>query len=490
MLKPAFESEQIPAYHEGLLILKVHSIPDAVAPMVAPRDAAAATFSSPEVTEALSDSPGLSALSVLERAGMIKQVIPLSRSVQQRTPLGATGAMSILAASADEASTEDRNAGVSIVQAEKDSDVPDLQAALGNDPNIEFVSRVPVRYLAGESPGAGIEAVPPPASTMWNLQKIQWEEARELPNFREADDIQVAVLDTGVDPNHPDLDQRVSSYVFEHPDLPSASSDQDIIGHGTHVAGTIAANINNELGINGICRCQLRVWKIFDDRPDCVPGNPPFGSPSLVYFVDPVMYRRALADCIDEGVDVINLSIGGRGKPDRNELQLFNELLNNGTTVVAAMGNERSEGSPTSYPAAIPGVIAVGATKLDDKVAEFSNKGNHISLCAPGVAIWSTLPTFPGQFGFRAFSGLFGRCIKGKALSRETDFDAWNGTSMASPHVAAAVALLLANQGKMSPADARASLMATADKVVAMGGADFHSDYGAGRLNLLRLLSS
>jgi len=489
MLEAAFESEQMPDYHEGMLILKVRSLPDMVASMIAPEGTAAAGFSSPEVTEALSGAPGLSTLSVFERAGLIKQVVPLSRPAQQQTSLRPTGAMGILAASVEAPPPEDRNAGVNIVQVENDDDVPELQTALGNDPSVEFVSRVPVRYLTVDSPGAGIEAVPPAASTMWNLQKIQWEAARELPSFREADDIQVAVLDTGIDLNHPDLDQRVSSYVFEHPDLPSASSDQDIIGHGTHVSGTITANINNELGINGICSCQLRVWKIFDDRPDCVRGAAPFFSSRFTYFVDPVMYQRALADCLDEGVDVINLSIGGQGQPDHNELQLFNELLNNGTIIVAAMGNNRQGGSPIEFPGAIPGVIAVGATSLDDTVAKFSTRGNHISLCAPGVAIWSTLPTHPGQSGFDAITGLFGKCIQGKPHRRETDYDAWDGTSMASPHVAAAVALLLANKGKMSPADARDRLMATAHDVPAMHGADFDSDYGAGRLDLLRLLS-
>jgi subtilisin family serine protease len=164
--------------------------------------------------------------------------------------------------------------------------------------------------------------------------------------------------------------------------------------------------------------------------------------------------------------------------------------LNNGTIIVAAMGNNRQGGSPIEFPGAIPGVIAVGATSLDDTVAKFSTRGNHISLCAPGVAIWSTLPTHPGQSGFDAIPGLFGQCIQGKPHRRETDYDAWDGTSMASPHVAAAVALLLANQGKMTPADARDRLMATAHNVPAMHGADVDSDYGAGRLDLLGLLSS
>ena len=140
------------------------------------------------------------------------------------------------------------------------------------------------------------------------------------------------------------------------------------------------------------------------------------------------------------------------------------------------------------YPAAIPGLIAVGATSLNDTVASFSNCGNHISLCAPGVAIWSTLPTYPGQFGFTN-QGTITHPIMGDRLPRETDYDAWRGTSMASPHVAATVALLLANKGNMNAASVRTKLMEMADKVAGMNGKNWNSDYGAGRLNLLRLLS-
>jgi subtilisin family serine protease len=152
------------------------------------------------------------------------------------------------------------------------------------------------------------------------------------------------------------------------------------------------------------------------------------------------------------------------------------------------MGNSRQGGSPTSYPAAISGVIAVGATNIDDTVANFSNRGNHISIAAPGVGIWSTLPTYAGQFGFAAAPGPNGQPVIGAPQRRETGYDAWNGTSMASPHVAAAVALLLATKGAMSPAIARRRLMQSADRVADMTGINHHPDFGAGRLNLLRLL--
>jgi subtilisin family serine protease len=156
------------------------------------------------------------------------------------------------------------------------------------------------------------------------------------------------------------------------------------------------------------------------------------------------------------------------------------------------MGNDRQQGSPTTYPGAIPGVIAVGATGVDDAVTVFSNRGDHIALSAPGKAIWSTLPTYPGQTGFSAVIGPNGQVQQGNPIGRETSFDAWDGTSMATPHVTGCTALLMAKHndegGKLTPAQARDMLMQSADKVPGMQGSGFTADYGAGRLNLFRLL--
>jgi subtilisin family serine protease len=480
MARPTFSGSQLPEYHAGMLVVKVRASSNLRSTFTATATAASAN---------VLETQGLSALSTFERAGLIKRITPIARSNQAQIPSITTGSMmATLATSIEGIAPENISSGVNIIELEHDRHVSELQLALANDPNIEYVSRVAVRYLFAQpkssNSGATIAAAAQPASSlMWNLDKIQWKAAFELTNVENADNIRVAVLDTGIDVNHPDLQGRVKSYVYEHPDLPITSSDRDIIGHGTHVSGTITAAIDNGLGINGICNCELNVWKIFDDRPDFVSC-----SRGYVYYVDPVMYRRALLDCLEQNIDVINLSIGGR-RFDPSERDLFNNLIANGTTVIAAMGNEREEGSPTSYPAAYPGVIAVGASSRDDTIASFSNSGNHITIAAPGVAIWSTLPTYTGNSRFTADCTGANPSL-GRAIQRETNYDAWNGTSMATPHVTGAVALLIANRGeRLSPADIKNQLIQTADKVPAMGGNDFTADFGAGRLNLVRLLS-
>jgi len=483
-----------PKYHSGMLLVQVRPLRQPVRTMtmtVAARDG---------VPEEL--PVGMAALAFYERAGLLKRVVPLARTGERtageeamvgRAPGFRAAAAVMATAPAGGAARPD--AGLSMIELQRDQDTDALRQALANDPTVENVSKVPVRYLLAPrrrsakraaSAGAGI-ARAAPASPLWNLEKIRWAQARALPGFSDATSTKVAVLDTGIDVAHPDLQGRITHYVHEHPDLPTASSPQDIVGHGTHVAGTIAANINNNLGINGICACELNIWKIFDDIPD--PDlDPPARPTEFVYFVEPIMYRRALIDCHDRGVAVVNLSIGGPEKPDFVEEQAFSRLVSAGTTIVAAMGNERQEGNIISYPAAIPGVIAVGATGISDRVASFSNRGNHISICAPGVAIWSTLPGTPGQFGFEAIDDGAGNFRQGKPSRRETDYDAWDGTSMASPHVAAAAALYLANGGSPGGTAVRDSLARTADKVPGMGGGSFHPDYGYGRLNLEALL--
>ncbi|HEX9324720.1 MAG TPA: S8 family serine peptidase [Xanthobacteraceae bacterium] len=500
-MRNVFSTESLPSYHENLLIVSVRKEALSSAPTGGPLgqgQSAMMAAVSPATT-------GLGALAFYERAGMVKRVVPLRKEdprEQPRTP--SASVLSALFFSAAAPRKNDPNHGVSIVEIEHGHDTTPLRTALANDPNIVAVAKVPIRYLAARrtaprrssvasrvarprassKPAATISTVPPPASAMWNLDRIRWAQARAQSGFRDAVQISVAVLDSGVDFDHPDLKGQILGYHWNYPDLSRPASSQDLIGHGTHVSGSIGAIINNDVGINGICKCNLSVWKIFDDEPTYASGSGAF-----VYYVNPIMYRRALADCVQTPVDVMNLSIGGPGEPDAQEKWLFEQLLSAGTIICAAMGNERQYGSPTSYPGAIPGVVAVGATSLDDTVAVFSNRGNHIAVSAPGKAIWSTLPTYAGQTGFYATIGSDGSPRQGKPVRRETDYDAWDGTSMATPHVTGAAALMVANKGKLTPSKARDRLMQTADKVAEMKDAKFSPDYGAGRLNLAKLLA-
>jgi len=475
-----FTAQSLPEHHDGLLVVKMRQETLRYAPEGAMM-AAAAAAPAPE-------TQGLDALSFFERAGRVKQVIPLR---ERPAPDGASPArveaVTALTFTARRPEQADSTTGVRFIEMSSEGDTRQLLDALAGDPNVHSVSQVPIRYLAARRPGrAGIQATPPAAPALWNLERIRWAQARQSATFEEARDIRVAVLDTGVDDAHPDLE--IDQYHWQHGDLARRVTKSDIIGHGTHVAGTIAARIDNGPSVQGICACKLSVFKIFDDEPTDAPGQGAF-----VYYVNPVMYRRALSACIENPVDVINLSIGGPAPPDATERYLFEQLLEAGVTICAAMGNERQYHSPTSYPAAIPGVIAVGATGLDDRVTAFSNSGTHIAVAAPGKAIWSTLPTYSGQTRFDRTLGPDGLPKPAAPVRRELNYDAWDGTSMATPHVSGCAALFLARgiaaKQRPTPAQVREALMKSADKVPGMGGADFSTDYGAGRLNLLNLLA-
>ncbi len=395
-------------------------------------------------------------------------------------PRGA-GALSALTF---QAQTDDGDHAATIVTLAPAVDIDSLVDDLNDDPQVGYAARVPTRYAATTvAPPRPVGASAGPAAQsdlVWNLQRIKLPEIASL-GVDDAQDIRVGVLDTGVDETHPALTGVLDRYVHGEPGTTTISA-QDIVGHGTHVAGTIASANESSLGVRGICNARLTVWKIFDDQPDYVASGGIYW-----YLVEPVLYRSALAACVSD-VTVVNLSIGGRQPPDQQEAALFRLLNQNDVTVVAAMGNERSANSPISYPAAIPGVIAVGATTASDNVAAFSNAGDHITLAAPGVGIWSTLPTYPGQIGYRA-NRVNGQPALGTPFPRDVNYAAMDGTSMATPQVTAAVALLLANSRQhRTPEEVHDLLVVTASRLAAMRGARWTRDLGAGLLDLRRLL--
>ncbi len=325
--------------------------------------------------------------------------------------------------------------------------------SLGNE--VEYAYVPPVKYpfisraaskAAKKRPRKGRPRTTndPLGSRQWGHGAIRIREARAKSGFKEATEIIVAVIDSGIDETHPDLLDSISSYV----NFLSNEDDRDYQGHGTHVAGIIAAEINNQIGIAGICAARIMALKALPKK-----GNP----------WNAVAYYRALAHPITAGAKVVNLSLGGGF--DEGERDIITDLVDADITVVAAMGNEFEEGNPISYPSAYDNVIAVGATDEVDRRARFSCTGPHISLVAPGVNILSTTPQYPSE------------------LASEVLYDSWPGTSMATPHVAAAAALLLAKKPNLKPLEIRDRLTSTADRVPWQASRP-DEEYGYGRLNL------
>jgi thermitase len=217
--------------------------------------------------------------------------------------------------------------------------------------------------------------------------------------------IKVAVLDSGVDLDHPDINPNVVARA----NFSGAATNEDKYGHGTHVAGIVAAS-HNSIGVAGVCPdCKILAGKVLNDS----------GVGSSSGLTDGINWA------VSNGAKVINMSIGVRAS--RTLETAVNNAWNKGVVLVAAAGNG---GNQTKiYPAAYTNVIAVGATDNNDAKASFSTYGpSWVDIAAPGVAVYST---FPNQ-SF-ALAG-----PNHRALS----YDIGNGTSMSSPIVAAVAALV------------------------------------------------
>lgn len=386
----------------------------------------------------------------LQEAGLIREVKPIfSRMTSGRSlSVAPTNVAAAFAMSVHDSENDDLR-GITLLRLSRSTDLKKVVKELANTPGIEYVHQVPRRWITARP-----KPNDPLFKKQWGLPAIGWLTTDPLPD---AAAVKVAVLDTGVDMTHRDLENVVQKYIHE------GASSEDIVGHGTHVSGIIAAETNNNVGISGVCRCDLSVWKIFTDTPDPKDGD---------YYVDEVMYQRALNAARNSRMRVVNLSIGG-GELSKTEKILFRRLIDAGVTVVAAMGNEFNEENPIEPPGAYPGVIAVGAIGQTKRRASFSNTGKHISIVAPGIGIVSTLP------------------MKASAnrSSDETRYASWDGTSMATPQVSAVAALVLAANPTFTPAQVRKRLISTATKLNAMKGKSKTNEYGFGLLNLKAAVS-
>jgi subtilisin family serine protease len=397
-------------------------------------------------------------LDMLRRRRQIRDVEPIfsrrrmsahAAAAQATVRVSRTESFAMAFAQSIRESESEQLRGITLIHLTKTADAEKVVKELNAASGIEYAHRVPARWLAA---GGAAPQPDPLVNRQWGLRAIRWFEA----NRPDASTVKVAVLDTGVDLTHPDLKGRVS--VYDH----QGETATDIVGHGTHVSGIVAADNDNNVGIAGICSCDLSVYKIFPDDPAADGGD----------YVDETAYLRALNACRTAGVRVVNLSIGGTRRDQTEEL-VFRLLTDSGTLVVAAMGNEYEEGDPVEYPAAYDHVLAVGAINESNRRAYFSNTGPHIGLSAPGMNILSTLPLKTSR-------------TRGK---EDTEYAAWSGTSMATPHVTAAAALLFARNPGWDGDQVAKRLEATAAKLPQMVGKPRTSSLGAGLLDLQAALS-
>jgi serine protease len=260
----------------------------------------------------------------------------------------------------------------------------------------------------------------------------------------------IAVIDSGVQGNHPDLAHSMSSG-YSHittcgllscrvaAGTTSSTTANDDFGHGTHVAGIIAAELNNNQGVVGLAqRVRIRSVKVL-------------GSDGSGYTDDVASGIVWAAD----HAGVLNMSFGANGPSDAEEAAV-NYARKKGRVLVAAAGNCDPTCSTPSYPAGYRGVLGVGAYDEDGAVASFSSRGSQVDVIAPGVNI---LSTYPG--------------------SRYASMD---GTSMATPFVSAEAALAKQHCG-WSGDKARLAIMSTA------GHPDWRSNSsGYGKIHPDRLL--
>ena len=314
--------------------------------------------------------------------------------------------------------------------------------------------------------GASFAPNDPLAAKQWYLEQDHafdlWPDT--LPELPGAG-VRVAVIDSGLDGGHPDLAGRVvasKSFV-------GGSPLTDEQGHGTFVAGEIAASTNNGLGIAGIAfPAKLVVAKVVRSDREI-----PLGAETA-----------AIRWAVGQGARVINLSLGGLRDPTDPlrdsysplEARAIEYAVRHGTVVVAAVGNaDQAPREPwpfASYPAALPHVIGVSALARDGSVPAFSNRDTVFDdIAAPGQDIFSTLP--------RRMTAARPTCAdQGYSDCGPADFVHASGTSFAAPQVSAAAALLLASDPDLRPDQVSAILERTA--------ADANASNGCRRCPLLR----
>ena len=314
-----------------------------------------------------------------------------------------------------------------------------LQVPLGQEAKVigQLIARGDVEYATYNHRVEALESPNDPYFNLqWALQKIGAPAAWDIHSG--TDNVIIAVIDTGVDLDHPDLAANlVPGWDFVNGD----SLPDDDHGHGTHVAGIAAGVGNNGVGIAGVSwRAKIMPLKMLDAS----------GSGSTYNLAQAIYYAA------DHGAKIINLSLGEPGSAwpcSWTEVEAaINYAVSRGLLMVVASGNDGQYG--VNCPAAYDQVMAVGSTTSSDDRSYFSNFGPRLDIVAPGNSIYSTY-----RFG---------------------SYTTMSGTSMATPHVAGLAALIWSLVPSLSQVEVRNYIQTTAND---LGSAGWDQYFGYGRID-------
>lgn len=314
------------------------------------------------------------------------------------------------------------------------------------------------------------------ADLLWGIERVQAPEAWDAGFLGEG--VTVAVLDSGVAWNHPDLAGRVTYATCVSGDGSPCNPYPTSSDHGTHVAGTIAASFGGGRAVGVAPRADIASYNVFPAE-----GG---GSFAAIW--------AAMIDAADRGYEVINMSLGaqtqrgGKGTNDLNAIintqkRVANYVRKQGTVVVASAGNDAIDqnGTPYHLPGDTPSIINVSATGLrptyvygpdsTDVLAFFSNYGSVVDVSAPGGDCGTDGGCFAADLGYPYYYHLVLSTTAtldpacSASFSCPTGYGWKAGTSMASPHVAGAAALVAAAKPGIKASQIKSTLKRTADNV-------------------------
>jgi thermitase len=268
-------------------------------------------------------------------------------------------------------------------------------------------------------------------TNQWGLTKIQAPDSWSVTTG--SSDVKIAILDTGIDQDHPDLDSKIVA----NRNFTTSSTVDDLYGHGTHCAGIAAAVTNNSSGVAGVgFNASLMNVKVLDDT----------GSGYYSWIANGIVWAT------DNGAQVISMSLGGSSGSSTLQ-NAVNYAWSHGVVVVAAAGNNGN--TARSYPAYYANCIAVAATDQNDAKASFSTYGSWVDVAAPGVSVFSTAPNHTNYLQQQGYFGY--------------NYGYLSGTSMATPFVAGLAGLIWSTSYGTSNTSVRSRIESTADAIAGTG---------------------